>query len=166
MNSYRKRTYEWANPLELAELAKTMSGIEFLRGILNGKIPPAPIGATLDIKPLSIEKGKAVFEFVPQEFHYNPIGSVHGGVISTVLDTVLGCTVQSALPQGSVYTTLELKVNFIKAVALHTGKMTATGKIIHLGRSTALVEADLRDEEGKLYAHGVSTCMIFKIESK
>lgn len=159
----RKRTYEWVNPLETAEKGKTMSGYDFLNGILKGEIPPPPIATTLDFHPLSLEEGKVIFEFEPREFHYNPIGSVHGGVISTVLDTVMGCALQSKLPQGVAYTTLELKINFIKAVTYKSGKMKAEGRIIHSGKSTALIEADLKDEEGKLYAHGVSTCMIFNI---
>ncbi len=162
----RKRTHEWANPLETAEQAKTMSGFDFLNGILKGEIPPPPIATTLDFHPLSLEEGKVVFEFEPQEFHYNPIGSVHGGVISTVLDTVLGCAIHSKLPQGITYTTLELKINFIKAVTSKSGKMIAEGRLIHLGKSTALVEADLKSETGTLYAHGVSTCIIFKLENK
>jgi uncharacterized protein (TIGR00369 family) len=166
MEHDRKRTHKWANPLELAAKATTMSGFDFLNAILNGEIPPAPIAETLDFHPLSLEKGKVVFEFEPKEFHYNPIGSVHGGVISTVLDTVMGCSLQSALPEGLGYTTLELKINFIKAVSIKNGKLKSTGKIIHLGKSTALVEADLRDEQGNLFAHGVSTCMVLNLRNK
>lgn len=164
MENGRKRTHEWANPSEMAAKAKTMSGFDFLNGIFKGELPGAPIAETLDFRPLSLEEGTAVFEFEPKEFHYNPIGSVHGGVITTLLDTVMGCSLQSVLPQGVVYTTLELKVNFLKAVTIKSGKMKSTGKIIHLGRTTALVEANLTNEAGKVYAHGVSTCMIFKIK--
>lgn len=166
MENNRTRTHQWANPADLAAKAKTLSGFDFLNGILTGEIPPAPIAETLDFHPISLEKGKVVFEFEPQEFHYNPIGSVHGGVITTILDTVMGCSIQSALQLGQAYTTLELKVNFLKAVTIKSGKITSTGKIIHLSKSTALVEADLKDEEGRLYAHGVSTCMIFSIGNK
>jgi uncharacterized protein (TIGR00369 family) len=159
----RTRTYEWVDPLETAEIGKTMSGYDFLNGILKGEIPPPPIATTLDFHPLSLEEGKVTFEFEPREFHYNPIGGVYGGVISTVLDTVMGCALQSKLPKGVAYTTLELKINFIKAVTYKSGKLKAEGRLIHLGKSTALVEADLKSEDGKLlYAHGVSTCMIFK----
>lgn len=140
-----------------------MDGFTFLNGILNGEIPPAPIAGTIGFEPLELEKGKAVFAFEPQEFHYNPIGSVHGGVITTVLDTVMGCTVQSALPSGMAYTTLELKVNFLRAVVIGCGTLRSTGKIIHLGRSTALVEADLLDAAGKAYAHAVSTCLLMPV---
>lgn len=158
----RTRTYDWESPLDTAAKAQTLPGIEFLNGILNGEIPAPPIARTLDFHPLSVEAGKIRFEFIPQEFHYNPIGSVHGGVISTVLDTVMGCAIHSVLPQGVAYTTLELKVNFIKAVTLKSGKMFVEGRLIHSGRTTALVEGDLRSESGTLYAHGVSTCIIFK----
>ncbi len=166
MENSRKRTHEWANPLEMAEKAKSMSGFDFLNGILKGELPPAPIAETLGFYPLSLEKGKVVFEFEPKEFHYNPIGTVHGGVITTVLDTVMGCSIQSDLPQGLAYTTLELKVNFLKAVTIKSGKLKSTGKIIHIGKTTALVEADLKSESGQVYAHGVSTCMIFNLKER
>lgn len=163
MNEAKKtRTYEWSNPLETAEKAKTMSGYDFLNGILKGTIPPPPIADTLEFHPLGLEEGKVTFEFEPQEYHYNPIGSVHGGVISTLLDTAMGCALHSKLPQSTAYTTLELKVNFIKPVTDRCGKMKAEGRLIHLGKSTALIEADLKDDQGRLYAHGVSTCMILK----
>ncbi|MET0463215.1 MAG: PaaI family thioesterase [Chitinophagaceae bacterium] len=158
----RTRTYSWSDPMKTAELAATRSGIEFLNGILNGETAPPPIAQTLDFRPLSLEEGIIRFEFIPQEFHFNPIGSVHGGVISTVLDTVMGCAVHSVLPKGTAYTTLELKVNFVKAVTLKAGRMIAEGRLIHSGKTTALVEADLKDEQGRLYAHSVSTCIIFK----
>lgn len=160
----RERTHGWADPKALAEKAKSMSGFDFLNGILNGETPQAPVAETLDFHPLSLEPGKVVFEYEPREYHYNPIGTVHGGVISTILDTAMGCALQSRLSHGVAYTTLELKVNFLKAVTSERGKLKAEGRIIHLGRTTALVEADLKDDNGTLYAHGVSTCMIFKFK--
>ena len=156
----RTRTYQWVDPLETAEKAKTMSGYDFLTGILKGEIPAPPIAATLDFHPLSLEEGKVVFEFEPKEFHYNPIGSVHGGVITTILDTVMGCAVQSRLPKGVAYTTLELKINFIKAVTDKTGIMKAEGRLIHSGKNTAVAEARLKSETGTLYASGTCTCII------
>ena len=117
---------------------------------------------TLDFKVEHIEEGQVVFSFVPQEFHYNPIGTVHGGVISAILDSAMGCTLHSLLSAGRGYTTLELKVNFLKAITLKTGLLKAIGKVIHLGGKTALVEAQLIDEQGVMYAHGVSTCLLFK----
>lgn len=160
----RERTHQWTDPKVLAEKAKSMSGFDFLNSILNKETPPAPVAETLDFHPLSLEPGKVVFGYEPKEYHYNPIGTVHGGVISTILDTAMGCALQSKLLQGSAYTTLELKVNFLKAVTSECGKLKAEGRIIHMGRTTALVEADLKDDGGTLYAHGISTCMIFKFE--
>lgn len=161
METIRKRIYEWSDPLESAAKAKTMSGMEYLQAMNNGDIPLPPLLHTLGFTKPDIEQGEVIFSFEPQEYHYNPIGSVHGGVITSVLDSAMGCTLHSILPAGSGYTTLELKVNFLKAVSHKNKKMIAKGKIIHSGKSTALVEADLRDEEGKIYAHSISTCMIF-----
>src|SRR5690606_35324657 len=156
----RTRTYAWVNPLEIAEKGKMISGFDCLNGMLKGEIPLPPIAKTLGFHPLSVEEGKVTFEFEPREFHYNPIGSVQGGVISTVLDTVMGCALHSKLAQGVAYTTLELKINFTKAVTYKSGRMIAEGRLIHFGKSTALIEADLKNEEGLLYAHGVCTCMV------
>lgn len=105
------------------------------------------------------------FLFEPQEFHYNPIGTVHGGVISAILDSAMGCSIHSLLPAGTGYTTLELKVNFLKAVTAQTGELSATGKVIHAGNRIALVEARLTDKHNIIYAHGVSTCMIYQYNS-
>jgi uncharacterized protein (TIGR00369 family) len=159
----RKRTHELSDPLASASKAKTMSGFDYLQAIFEGKISPPPMMATIDAEPFHLEIGSVGFSFEPKEFHYNPIGTVHGGVISTILDSAMGCSLQSILPQGFAFTTLELKINFIKTVSFESGKMKSVGRIIHSGKSTALLEADLRDEAGILYAHGVSTCMIFKI---
>lgn len=164
-NMTRKRTYEWNDPLETSEKARNMSGFDFLNTVLNVNGPSisSPIERTLDFYLLTLEKGKVVYTFEPQEFHFNPIGTVHGGVITTLLDSAMGCTIHSTLEKGKAYHTIELKVNFLKAVTRKSGPLLATGKIIHLGRSTGLVEADLTDQEGKVYAHGVSTCMIITI---
>jgi uncharacterized protein (TIGR00369 family) len=158
----RERTFTWDDPAETAKLAVTMPGIEFLEAITSGAIPAPPLLHALDLEVNSIEKGKAVFSFRPQEFHYNPIGTVHGGVITAILDSAMGCTLHSLLPAGTGYTTLELKVNFLKPVTMQPGRLMATGKIIHAGGRTALVEAQLTDEAGKVYAHAVSTCLILK----
>lgn len=156
----RSRSYEWDNPEDTATTARQLNGMDFLKGILKGEIPPPPVAQTLDFHPVTVEEGKVLFKFIPAEFHYNPIGCVHGGVISTLLDTVTGCAVHSILPKNKAYTTLELKVNFIRAITLKSGDMYAEGRLIHLGRSTALAEAYLKNADGVLYAHATSTCMI------
>ena len=158
----RERTFQWDNPLEGAKQALQMSGLDYLQAMGDGKIPFPPLLHTLDFKPTHLEKGKVIFSFKPQEFHYNPIGSVHGGVISAILDSAMGCTLHSILEAGSGYTTLELKVNFLKAITTRIDELHAVGKIIHAGGRTALVEAQLIDKDNTVYAHGVSTCLILK----
>lgn len=164
LTKQRERLYSWGNPFEGVELSKDLSGMEYLMAIKKGEVPASPLINTLDFYLGELEEGKASFYFEPQEFHYNPNGSVHGGVITALLDSAMGCTLHSLLPKGTVYTTLELKVNFLKMVRTGSGLLTATGKMIHLGNSTALVEASLSDESGKKYAHAVSTCMLLKNE--
>lgn len=163
MNNKRERTFSWEDPIQGAGEALTISGLAYFEAIQDGKLPGPPILNTLDFKLEQIEEGKAVFSFKPQEFHYNPIGTVHGGVISTILDSAMGCSIHSLLKAGTGYTTLELKVNFLKAITIKTGLLRAVGKVIHSGNRTALVEAQLIDSSNTIYAHGVSTCMIFNI---
>lgn len=158
----RTRTFEWEDPMQGASEAMQMSGYDYLKAMGEGKLPFPPLMHTLDFKVESMEKGKVVFSFQPQEFHYNPIGSVHGGVITAILDSAMGCSLHTLLDAGVGYTTLELKVNFLKAINIKTGVLHAVGKVIHSGNRSALVEAQLVDEAGKIYAHAVSTCMILK----
>jgi uncharacterized protein (TIGR00369 family) len=160
----RTRTIHWQDPMEGAAKAMHMSGLEYLQAMSDGHIPIPPILHTLDFAVVSAERGRVIFSFVPQEFHYNPIGSVHGGVISAILDSAMGCSLHTLLPAGAGYTTLELKVNFLKAITIKSGELKAIGKIINSGSRTALVEAQLVDDSGKVYAHALSTCLILKHE--
>ena len=156
----RTRNIHWNDPTEGLSKAKGLSGLEYLLAMQNGQLHLPPLLDTLDFRLGSIEKGKVIFTFRPQEFHYNPIGTVHGGVISAILDSAMGCTLHSILDAGVGYTTLELKVNFLKAITITQGELKAIGKIIHAGSRTALVEAQLTDDNQTIYAHGVSTCLI------
>jgi uncharacterized protein (TIGR00369 family) len=150
----------WSDPLPLAEAARTMPGIEFLGAIRDGKLPPPPIAELLGLRLAEVEPGHAVFELTPAEQHYNPIGVVHGGIAATLLDSAMGCAVQSQLPPGSGYTTLEIKVNLVRAITLKTGTLRAVAKIVHSGSRTATAEARLEDAAGKLYAHASTTCIV------
>lgn len=163
MNQKRERTFSWEDPMRGAGVVLSISGMTYFEAIQNGELPGPPILNTLAFRLETIEAGRAVFSFEPQEFHYNPIGTVHGGVISTILDSAMGCSIHSLLEAGTGYTTLELKVNFLKAITIKTGLLRAVGKVIHSGSRTALVEAQLIDQNNAIYAHGVSTCMIFNI---
>jgi uncharacterized protein (TIGR00369 family) len=158
----RTRTYAWDDPAICAAAAREQDGAAFLQAILDGSLPAAPIARTLDFRPVSVEPGTVVFEFTPGEFHYNPIGSVHGGVLSTLCDSACGCAVQSLLPAGTYYTSLDLSVKFLRAVGSATGPLTCTGTVTHLGGRSALAEASLTGSDGKLYAFATSSCMVFR----
>jgi len=116
----------------------------------------------MDFQLVELEEGRAVFAVDPAEYHYNPIGVVHGGLAATLLDSAMGCAVHSMLPAGTGYTTLELKVNFIRAMTAETGRVRAEGKLIHLGSRTATAEGRVIDESGKLYAQATTTCLILR----
>lgn len=144
----------------LAAAVRTMSGIDFLRAIRDGHLPPAPIAKLMGFSLVEVEPGHAVFECVPGPQHYNPIGVVHGGLAMTLLDSTMGCCVQSSLPLGTGYTTLEAKTNLVRAITSTTGKLRAIGKLVHAGKRVATAEGRLEDESGKLYAHASTTCIV------
>lgn len=158
----RTRTITWDDPMIGADAARTMSGLEYLQALLRGELPRPPISHTLDFILESVGEGRAVFTITPQEFHYNPIGMVHGGLAATLLDSAMGCAVQTLLPAGVGYTTLELHVNLVRAITKDTGPMRAEAEIIHSGRSIATAQGKVIDAAGKIYAHGTTTCMIFR----
>jgi uncharacterized protein (TIGR00369 family) len=162
----RTRTFSWKDPKESAGLVPTMPGLEFLRKIRDGEIPNPPIADALDYELTVVEPGFVVFEIEPKEFHYNPIGTVHGGVALTLMDSAMSCAVQTTLPAGTGYTTLEVKLNFVRGVSAKTGRMRAEGKIIHAGARTAIAEGRFVDKDGKLYAHATTTCFIMQPEKK
>ena len=157
-----KKTLEvkWEDPIALAEAGRSMPGIEFLRAMRDGKLPHPPICALLSYRLAEVEPGHVVFEATPGEQHYNPIGVVHGGLAMTLLDSAMGCAVQTQLPAGGGYTTLEAKTNLVRAVTSGTGKLRAIGKVVHLGKRIATAEARLEDAAGKLYAHATTTCIV------
>ena len=156
----RRLSIAWEDPLALAQAARKMPGIEFLRAMIDGKLPHPPICAALNYRLVDVGDGHAVFELTPGEQHYNPIGVVHGGIAMTLLDSAMGCAVQTRMPAGSGYTTLEAKTNLVRAVTLDSGKLRAIGKVVHLGKRVATAEARLEDPSGKLYAHASSTCIV------
>jgi uncharacterized protein (TIGR00369 family) len=158
----RERTYSWDDPSIAAAAARQQDGLEFLRNLLRGALPTPPIAHSLDFRPVSVEPGVVVFEFTPAEFQYNPIGTVHGGMLATVCDSACGCAVQSLLPAGSYYTSVDLSVKFLRPVTTATGPMTCEGTVTHIGGRSALAQARLTDAEGKLCAHATSSCMIFR----
>ena len=154
------RSYQWQDPAISAAAARELDGMAFLTQIAAGAIPPPPIALTLGFQLVLVEPGRAVFSFTPADYHYNPIGSVHGGVYATLCDSACGCAVHSMLPAGAYYTSLDLAVRFIRPVTTGTGPLRCEGTLQHLGTRTALAEARLTGEGGKLYAHATSNCLI------
>ncbi len=157
----RTRTITWEDPATTFERARSLSGMEYLQAIMSGELPPPPIAMTLGMQPVELGEGRAVFAAEPAEYHYNPIGLVHGGLAATLLDSATGCAVQTTLPAGVGYTTLELKTNFVRAITRDTGRVLCEAEVVHRGGTIATAEGRLRAEAtGKLLAHGTSTCMI------
>jgi uncharacterized protein (TIGR00369 family) len=158
----RELSISWQDPAALAEAGRSMSGIEFLRAIRDGRLPAPPITELLGFRLVEVEAGQAVFEVLPGEQHYNPIGVVHGGLAMTLLDSAMGCSVQTHMPAGGGYTTLEAKTNLVRAVSSKTGVLRAIGKVVHLGSRVATAEGRLVDAAGKLYAHATTTCIVLR----
>ena len=158
----RTRTITWDDPLPGARAARRMSGLEYLGAMMHGELPGPPIAATLGLVPVELEEGRVVFEVEPAEYHYNPIGMVHGGFAATILDSAMGCAVHTKLPARVAYTTLELKVNYLRPLKVESGVVRAVGTVIHAGRTTALAEGRLLSADGTLYAHATTTCLVFR----
>jgi uncharacterized protein (TIGR00369 family) len=158
----KSRTVTWEDPMIGARVAASMSGLDYLRAIAGGEISPPPIASLLDMSIVEVESGRAVFELDPAEYQFNPIGSVHGGVLTTLLDSAMGCAVHTMLPAGSGYTTLELKANFLRRVTTETRRLRCEGSVIHLGRTVATAEARIVDGEGRLVAHATTTCLVMR----
>jgi uncharacterized protein (TIGR00369 family) len=158
----RERTYSWGDPSVSAEAARTSAGIEVLQAMVRGELPAPPVIATLGFSLDVVEPGRVVFSFAPEEFHYNPIGSVHGGVYATLLDSATGCAVHSMLPAGVGYTSLDLTVKFLRAITVDTGRVRCTGTVTHLGGRTALAEARLVDEADRLLGTAISSILVIR----
>jgi uncharacterized protein (TIGR00369 family) len=144
-----------------AEQLDGRSGLEILQAIFSGELPPPPMGDTLGIVPIRIERGRAVFQGKPDFRYYNPLGSVHGGWFTALLDSAMGCAVHSVLPAGRAYTTLELKVNIVRPLTDAVPLVRAEGTLVHGGRQVATAEGRILGPDTKLYAHATTTCLIF-----
>ena len=161
----RTRVIHWEDPTAAVEIGKAISGIAYIKAMQSGELPPPPIAVLMDMWITEASEGRVVFAAEPAEYHYNPLGTVHGGMMATLLDSALGCAVQSMLPAGTSFTTLELKVNYLRPLTAKTGTVYCEGKVIHLGGRIATAEGRLTDAGGKLYAHGTTTCIILRPSS-
>ena len=161
----RHRAVSWEDPMVGAALAAGLSGLDYLRGIAEGRIAPAPIAVLFGMSIERVERGEVAFGLDVGEHLYNPIGSVHGGVFCTLLDSAMGCAVHSSLDRGQAYTTLELKVNLVKALTVKTPHVVATGHLVSAGRRVITASGEITGPDGTLYAHATTTCLVLEPRS-
>ncbi|MCZ7438398.1 PaaI family thioesterase [Micromonospora sp. WMMC241] len=161
----RSRTFTWSDPVAGAAHLGRRSGLDLMRAMIAGELAAPPITSLMDMARMEADEGRVVVELLPQEFHYNPLGTVHGGVLSTLLDTAAGCAVHTTLPAGVGYTSLDLSVKFLRPVTVASGTLRCEGTVLQRGRRTALAEARLTDPANRLVAHATSTCLLFPLDS-
>ncbi|WP_405093587.1 PaaI family thioesterase [Micromonospora sp. NBC_01392] len=161
----RSRTFTWSDPATGVAHLGRRSGLDLIRAMIAGELAAPPISNLIDISRMEADEGRVVVELLPQEFHYNPLGTVHGGVLSTLLDTAAGCAVHTTLPAGVGYTSLDLNVKFLRPVTVTSGMLRCEGTVLQRGRRTALAEARLTDPTDRLVAHATSTCLLFPLET-
>jgi uncharacterized protein (TIGR00369 family) len=159
----RTRTVTWEDPAPGVAVMPTMTGLEYLRSMLQGELPPPPITALMRMTLVSADPGTATFVCEPDESHYNPIGTVHGGFLCTVLDSALGCAVQTTLPQGQGYTSIEINVNYLRPVYAHTGLLTCTATVTKPGNRVAFADGVITDASGKTVATATGSLLVFPI---
>lgn len=157
----RMKVVTWDDPRKCSREARRMSGVEFFGQMRLGTIPEPPFGRLLDMTMTGCEEGLIRMTLNPSEVHYNPMGCVHGGILSTLLDSVMSAAVHTALPAGKGYLTIEIKVNFLRPVLAAGGEVTAEGKVVFVGGQIGTAEGKIVDAKGRLCATGTATCMIF-----
>jgi uncharacterized protein (TIGR00369 family) len=159
------RTVSWHDPAKPAAVGLRMPGIDYLRAMVNGDVPPPPIAQLLQFDLVEADPGRVVFTCTPDASAYNPIGAVHGGLVCTLLDSVAGCALHSTLPAGRGYTSIEIKVSYLKAVRIQSGRLTAVGTVVKAGSRVAFTEGVVTDESGAAVATATSTLLVFDLPS-
>ena len=159
----RSRTVTWQDPAPGVAVMPTMSGLDYLRAMIRGELPQPPIAELMRMRLVSADTGTATFECEPDESHYNPIGTVHGGLMCTVLDSALGCAVQSTLGRGQGYTSIEITVNYLRPVFAHTGLLTCVAKVTKPGNRVAFADGVITDAAGKTVATATGSLLVFPI---
>ena len=159
----RSRTVTWEDPLATAAAGRGAEGLEFLRSMVDGEVPGPPIASLLGMSLVSVSPGQAVFTLTPDESMFNPIGAVHGGIVCTLLDSALGCALHTTLPAGKGYTSVEIKVSYLKAVRPASGVLTATGRVVRAGSRVGFTEGEVVDASGAVVATATSTLLVFDV---
>jgi uncharacterized protein (TIGR00369 family) len=159
----RTRTFSWEEPAPTAAIGLKLPGLQYMRAIADGTMPQPPVARLLGFELITAEPGRAVFALEPAEWMYNPIGTVHGGIAATILDSCMGCAVHTTLEAGVGYTTTDLQVRYIRAMSDATGRVLAEGRVVHGGRRSATAEGRLfAESDDSLIAHGTTGCMILR----
>jgi uncharacterized protein (TIGR00369 family) len=161
--STRERTHTWHDPAPSAPAVARLSGLEVFRAMEAGTLPPPPVMSTLGLEGVEFAEGRVVFRLRPQEFHLNPLGTVHGGVLATMLDTGAACAVHTTLPAGTGYTTVDLTCTYLRPVRAGGDELRVVGTVLSRGRRTALGQAQVLDARDRLVAHATSTCLLFEV---
>jgi len=157
----RSRTYSWRDPKEMIAAMGAKSGLEILQAVARGELR-APIQDTLEMDLTSAEEGRVEYQLTPQEFHFNPAGTLHGGVMSTIVDSAMSCAIWTLLPTGIGWTTMELKLGLVRAVTIESGRLVCVATPINVGQRSGAAEARVHDAKGRLCAYASTTCMIFR----
>jgi uncharacterized protein (TIGR00369 family) len=163
MDEERSRNVRWVDPHPALGVAREMGGLEYTRRVMRGDASPAPVCELVGFRFTLVDPGRIVIEFEPAEYHYNVVGSVHGGITCTLLDSAMSVAVHTTLPADHGFATLQLNTHFVRPIAVRTGRMRCEGKVTHSGRRIATAEGQLVDMSGRLYAHGTATCMTFPL---
>ena len=162
----RSRTVTWWDPFVTARGMRGLSGRDFLQAMIDGRLPPPPINDLIRMTAVSAGEGTVEFHCLPDESAYNPIGLVHGGLVCTLLDSVAGCAIHTTLPPGIGYTSLEIKVSYLRPVRLGDGELTAVGRVTKPGRRAAFADGEVRDSSGRLISTASSTCLVFPLDQE
>ena len=163
MDNSRSRTFNWVDPHPALDVARRVGGLEYTRMVMRGEVPAAPVCELVGFRFVLAEPGKIVIEFNPAEYQYNIIGSVHGGITCTVLDSAMSIAVHTALQADRGFATLQLNTHFVRPITARTGRMRCEGNVLHSGTRIATAEGRLVDADNNLYAHGSATCMTFPL---
>jgi uncharacterized protein (TIGR00369 family) len=159
----REKTISWDDPMETALAGRGREGLDFLRSMIAGDVPAPPIAHLLGMALAEVDHGRAVFTLTPDESMFNPIGAVHGGVVCTLLDSALGCALHTTLQAGKGYTSVEIKVSYLKAVRPSSGLLTATGRVVRVGSRVGFTEGEVTDSSGAVVATASSTLLLFDL---
>jgi uncharacterized protein (TIGR00369 family) len=159
----RERCFTWSDPQLSASAARTMAGLDLMRAFRDGAVPSPPVIDLVGITLTEVDQGRVVMCLTPAEYHYNPLGTMHGGILATLLDSVMACAVHTTLPQGRGYTSLEIKVNYVRAVTNASGELSAEGRIVHGGNRSAVAEGRVVDAKGRLCATASTTCLVYDL---